>query len=224
MSLFPQHVAIIPDGDRRWAARNNVDWTTGYLKGMDVLESIVKYALTKNIPYLSFWVLSHENENRTSEWRSMFYSLLKKYLRPKCEAMIAQNIAIKIIGDWGALDSIKNDIAAILKKNPIHPTMTVIFFLRYSGSRDLEQAVRCLIAENDDPKNIKNYLQTRLAGIPDPDLLIRTSDVYHLSDYGMIQCANTELYFLEKLWPDFTEVDFEKALTWYLQIERRFGK
>lgn len=220
----PQHVAIIPDGDRRWAVGHAVDWATGYLKGMEALEAIVKSSASKNIPYLSFWVLSHENENRTSEWKSMFFTLLKKYLRPKCEAMFVQNIAVKFIGDWGSLDPIKNDIETILKNNPSLPTMTVAFFLRYSGTRDLEQAVQQLILQNDDPKNIKNYLQTRQAGIPDPDLLIRTSDVRRLSDYAMIQCANTELYFSEKLWPDFTAADFDNALNWHAQVERRFGK
>ena len=201
-----------------------VDFATGYLKGMEALEAVVKSAASQNIAYLSFWVLSHENENRTSEWKSMFFTLLKKYLRPKCEAMFAQNIAVKIIGDWYALDNVKNDIEIILKNNPPQPKMTVVFFLRYSGTRDLQQAVQHLIAQNDDPKNIKNYLQTRLAGIPDPDLLIRTSDVNRLSDFSMIQCANTELYFSKKLWPDFTTADFEDALNWYIQVERRFGR
>jgi undecaprenyl diphosphate synthase len=141
--------------------------------------------------------------------------------------MFVQNIGVKIIGDWSALDNIKNDIDAILQNNPSHPKMTVAFFLRYSGSRDLEQAVQQLIAQNDMPKNIKNYLQTRQAGIPDPDLLIRTSDrggVKRLSDFMMIQCANTELYFSDKLWPDFTAKDFDDALDWYDQVERRFGR
>lgn len=220
----PQHVAIIPDGDRRWAVLQAVDFAVGYLKGMDVLEAVVKAAVSKNIPYLSFWVMSHANEGRTSEWKSMFFGLLKKYLRPKCEAMFAQNIGVKIIGDWNVLDGIKNDIDAILTNNPAHPKMTVVFFLRYSGSSDLEQAVTQLIAKNDNPKNIKNYLQTCQAGIPDPDLLIRTSDIRRLSDYAMIQCANTELYFLDKLWPDFTPQDFDDALDWYAQVERRFGR
>jgi undecaprenyl diphosphate synthase len=221
---IPQHVAIIPDGDRRWAVRHAVDFATGYLKGMDTLEAIVKAAVSKNIPYLSFWVLAHENENRTSEWKSMFFGLLKKYLRPKCESMFAQNIGVKIIGDWKSLDSIKNDIETILKNSPTQPKMTVVFFLRYSGSRDLEQAVAQLITQNDDPRNIKNYLQTRQADIPDPDLLIRTSNVTRLSDYSMIQCANTELYFVDKLWPDFTSQDFDDALDWHAQVERRFGR
>lgn len=221
---IPQHVAIIPDGDRRWAVSHAVDFATGYLRGMDALEATVKAAASKNIPYLSFWVMSHENENRPPEWKSMFFGLLKKYLKPKCEAMFDQNIGVKIIGDWSSLDSLKNDIAAILENTPPNPKMTVVFFLRYSGSRDLEQAVVELIAQNDAPCNIKKYLQTRQAGIPDPDLLIRTSNVKRLSDYSMVQCANTELYFLDKLWPDFTLQDFDEALDWHAKVERRFGR
>ena len=224
MSNLPQHIAIIPDGDRRWAVRHAVDFATAYLKGMETVEAIVKTAIEKNIPYLSFWVLAHENENRTKEWKSMFFTLLKKYLRPKCETMFAQNIGVKIIGDWDTLESLKKDIETVLRNSPKHPKMTVVFFLRYSGSRDLEQAVQQLIAQNDLPKNIKNYLQTRQAGIPDPELLIRTSNVNRLSDYAMVQCANTELYFSDKLWPDFSVTDFENALNWYEQIERRFGR
>lgn len=220
----PQHVTIIPDGDRRWAVEHAVDCASGYLKGMNVIEAIVRSALTKKIPYLSFWVLSHENESRTSDWKSMFFSLLKKYLKPKCEAMLAQNIAVQFIGDWRSLDSFKNNIETILNNNPTQPSMTVVFFLCYSGSRDLEQAVQQLMTQKDAPQNIKNYLKTRQAGIPDPDLLIRTSDVRRLSDYAMIQCANTELYFSNKLWPDFTVIDFEDALAWHAQVERRFGK
>ena len=105
--------------------------------------------------------------------------------------------------------------------------MTVVFFLCYSGTRDLEQAVAQLIEKKDTPENIKKYLQTRQAGVPDPELLIRTSDVgdvKRFSDFAMIQCAYTELYFPEKLWPDFTPEDFEGALTWFAGVERRFGK
>lgn len=225
MSNPPRHVSIIPDGGRRWAKRNGVSHEESYLKGMQAFETIVKSAVSKNIQYLSLWVLSHDNwKKRTSEWKTTFLTLLKQYLKPKCESLFAQNIGVKIIGNWDVLDVIKNDIDNILKNNPPHPKMTVVFFLCYSGSLDLEQAVQKLIAQNDEPKNIKNYLQTRQAGIPDPDLLIRTSGVKRLSDYAMTQCANTELYFSEKLWPDFTTEDFAEALTWYTEVERRFGK
>ena len=221
----PRHVAIIPDGGRRWAKKNGVGHAKSYLKGMETFESIVKVAVSKNVQYLSLWVLSRDNwEKRSPEWRIMFLALLKQYLKPKCDAMFEQNIGVKIIGDWCALDGIKTDIETILKDNPPHPKMTVVFFLRYSGTQDLEQAMQKLITQNDDPKNIKNYLQTRQAGIPDPDLLIRTSDIKRLSDFTMIQCANTELYFSEKLWPDFTTADFTDALHWYTQVERRFGR
>jgi len=153
--------------------------------------------------------------------------LLKQYLRPKCEELFAQNIAVKIIGDWQTMDNISQDIEDILKNNPTTPTIIVAFFLRYSGTKDLEQAIEKLIAANDSPKNIKNYLQTSREGLPDPDLVIRSSDTgdtKRLSDFAMIQCANSELYFPEKLWPDFTAEDFEEALNWFNTVERRFGK
>jgi undecaprenyl diphosphate synthase len=224
-ALAPQHVAIIPDGGRRWAEKNKVSHAKSYLKGMQAFEAIVRSAVSKNIQFLSLWVLSHDNwEKRSPEWRAMFLALLKQYLKPKCEAMFAQNIGVKIIGDECKLDSFRNDIEAILKNNPPHPKMTVVFFLCYSGSRDLDQAVKKLIAQNDDPKNIQGYLQTRQAGIPDPDLLIRTSNVRRLSNFMMQQCAHTELYFSKKFWPDFTPADFGKALTWYEKVEQRFGK
>ncbi len=218
------HLTIIPDGDRRWSVLNSVDSATAYIKGMEVLESVVKWAFEKKILYVSFWVLSIENDKRSSDWRMMFFGLLKKYLRPKCQAMFDQNIAVKIIGDWRALENIKGDIEDILAQNPSNPAMTVIFFLRYSGTWDLCQAAAEMDKYHDKPEHILNYLQTRVQNIPDPEVLIRTSGVDRLSDYMMVQCANTELYFLDKLWPDFTAKDCDEILETFQKVERRNGK
>lgn len=221
----PQHIAIIPDGDRRWAKNHCVHMVKGYLAGIHALENTVKHALHLGVPFLSFWVLSHDNAKRSPEWQKMFLELVSQHLKPKCQSMFDQNIGVKIIGDWPQMftGQLAQDIQWVCQNSPSSPAMTVVFFLCYSGSRDIQQAVQCVIDKSDHPENYKNYLQTRVAGIPDPELCIRTSGEQRLSDYMLIQCAHTELYFLSKFWPDFTTQDLDQALLWYQNVERRFG-
>lgn len=251
MSSLPQHIAIIPDGDRRWAKGRGVDWTAGYVAGMEALEGIVEHALSTGVPYVSFWILSHDNAQRSPEWQMVFFNLLGKYLRVKCEEMFAKGIGVKILGDWDTLavppschpregedpfqggtvdprlredDTLINDVRWINANSPTNPALTVVFLLRYSGSRDIQQAIQKAVDNNDNPKNYPNYLQTRMAGIPDPELVIRTSGEQRLSDYMLLQSAHSEFYFPSKLWPDFTPEDFDAALNWYANVDRRFGK
>lgn len=228
---LPQHIAIIMDGNRRWAKLRNLDPRLGHKKGAEVLENMVKYCNKIGIKYLTVYAFSTENWKRSKEEVGALMLLLQNYLDDFSKRADTDNIRIKMLGDReglskGLLKSLDNAIERT--KNNTGITFNVAF--NYGGRDEIVKAVRKIASdakennvsiENIDEKLISNNLYT--AGMPDPDLMIRTSGEIRTSNFLPWQLVYSEFYFTDKLWPDFTEEDLNEAIAEYNRRNRKFG-
>lgn len=227
----PNHIAIIMDGNRRWAKQRKLDVRLGHKKGAETLENIVKYCNKIGIKYLTVYAFSTENWKRSKEEVGALMLLLQNYLEDFAKRADTENIRIKMLGNReglssGILKSIDNAIERT--KNNTGITFNVAF--NYGGRDEIVKSVR-KIAEDlkqnkigiDDITEdlISNNLYT--SGIPDPDLMIRTSGEIRTSNFLPWQLVYSEFYFTEKLWPDFTEKDLDEAIEEYNRRNRNFG-
>ena len=228
---LPKHIAIIMDGNRRWAKLRNLDPRLGHKKGAEVLENMVKYCIKIGIKYLTVYAFSTENWKRSKEEVGALMLLLQNYLDDFSKRADTDNIRIKMLGDReglssGLLKSLDNAIERT--KNNTGITFNVAF--NYGGRDEIVKAVRKIASdakennvsiENIDEKLISNNLYT--AGMPDPDLMIRTSGEIRTSNFLPWQLVYSEFYFTDKLWPDFTEEDLNEAIAEYNRRNRKFG-
>ncbi|NPB09283.1 MAG: isoprenyl transferase [Thermodesulfobacteria bacterium] len=229
---IPQHVAIIMDGNGRWAKARGLPRIMGHREGMKSVRAVVECARKLGIKVLTLYAFSKENWQRPREEVSFLMGLLEEYLRREVEELHQKNIQIRAIGE---LELLPRNIQALLKesikKTAANTGMILNLALSYSGRAEIARAAR-LLAEaclrgDLKPEEItedlfRHYLYTN--DLPDPDLLIRTSGEMRLSNFLLYQCAYTELYITPTLWPDFREDEFLKALEEYQRRERRFGK
>lgn len=221
------HVGIIMDGNRRWAKANGKSEYDGHLAGANRIESIVEAIGNAKIPYVTFYSFSQENwgrpENEVSDLLKVFRLMLKS---PVVKRFKKNNIRLNIIGDYGAFpDDIVKDIEKLHEDTRENDALTVNFALGYGGRDEIVRAVNRLYVKGEaliTADMISGGLDT--AGMPDPDLLIRTGGVSRTSGFLLWQCAYAELYFTNALWPDFDEVELQKALMWFDPENRRFGK
>ena len=228
---LPEHIAIIMDGNRRWAKLRKLDPRLGHKKGAEVLENMVKYCNKIGIKYLTVYAFSTENWKRSKEEVGALMILLQNYLDDFSKRADTDNIRIKMLGDraglsQGLLKSLDNAIERT--KNNTGITFNVAF--NYGGRDEIVKAVRKIAEEvkqdkidieNIDEALISDNLYT--AGIPDPDLMIRTSGEIRLSNFLPWQLVYSEFYFTDKLWPDFTEEDLNEAIDEYNRRNRKFG-
>lgn len=228
---LPQHIAIIMDGNRRWAKLRNLDPRLGHKKGAEVLENMVKYCNKIGIKYLTVYAFSTENWKRSKEEVGALMLLLQNYLDDFSKRADTDNIRIKMLGDreglsQGLLKSLDNAIERTKDNTGI--TFNVAF--NYGGRDEIVKAVRKIVTdakgnnvsiENIDEELISNSLYT--AGMPDPDLMIRTSGEIRTSNFLPWQLVYSEFYFTDKLWPDFTEEDLNEAIDEYNRRNRKFG-
>lgn len=228
---LPKHIAIIMDGNRRWAKLRNLDPRLGHKKGAEVLENMVKYCNKIGIKYLTVYAFSTENWKRSKEEVGALMLLLQNYLDDFSKRADTDNIKIKMLGDreglsQGLLKSLDNAIERTKDNTGI--TFNVAF--NYGGRDEIVKAVRKIAAdakennvniENIDEELISNNLYT--VGIPDPDLMIRTSGEIRTSNFLPWQLVYSEFYFTDKLWPDFTEEDLNEAIDEYNRRNRNFG-
>lgn len=223
----PKHVAIIMDGNRRWAREKGIPQLFGHKKGYDAVEHIIAHAIEKQIPYITFWAFSTENWDRSPEELKYLMDLFRRSLRRSLiNRLKKKGIKLNIIGD---LSRFPKDIIALaedaMEETKENSTITVNFGLNYGGRAEILRAVHVLLQSGKKEvteSEFGEYLYTK--GQPDPDLIIRTGGELRLSGYLLWQCEYSELYFTDVLWPDFDTTVFDTALEEFSQRQRRFGK
>ncbi len=228
---LPRHVAIIMDGNGRWAQRRGLLRIRGHVAGVESVRTVTRLARKLGIPYLTLFAFSEENWQRPGLEIRALMALLRRYLSRELSEMQENQIALKAIGDLQRLPrEVQEDLAQTIAATSNGARMVLTLALSYGGRSEIVQAVQALAREllagrlrpeDIDPVLFSRFLYT--AGMPDPDLLIRTSGECRISNFLLWQTAYTEFYLTETLWPDFREEDFLKALQSYQQRERRFG-
>ena len=236
ISKVPAHVSIIMDGNGRWAKQRGKERVYGHAEGVESVRACVEAAAEAGVKYLSLFAFSEENWGRPESEVNTLMELMMKAIAEEITSLAKEGIAFRVLGNLSRLSpSLREAIAAAEKKTApregCEPLMTLVIFLSYSGKWDILQAAEKLALEyagkpqelHDLPVTaLDRYLVT--AGIPDPDLLIRTSGEMRLSNYMLWQTAYTEFLFVDKLWPDFRKEDFREALAEFARRDRRYGK
>lgn len=230
MNKLPQHVSIIMDGNGRWAQARGKERVYGHMEGAESVRACLEYAVELGIPYLSLYAFSEENWNRPSDEVNALMGLMLKYIRQEFSNLMEHHIRFLALGNRSRLSQEVNAaIDEIMGASAGNQGTTLVVFLSYSGQWDLLQAMKKAALELSpeafqamEAKDLSQYLVT--AGIPDPDLLIRTSGELRISNYLLWQCAYTEFYFTDVLWPDFRKQQFQEALDAYANRDRRYGK
>jgi len=228
---LPQHVAIIMDGNGRWATARGLTRTEGHKKGAEAAQRAVEAARDLGIPFVTLFSFSSENWNRPKDEIEDLMNLLRYYLAKETDEMKKNGARLMVIGDRSRLpDDIVKTIQKIEDETKDNRKITVIIALSYGGRQDIVFAARELarLAKADkvdiekiDEDFFSRYLMTR--GIPDPDLMIRTSGEWRISNFLMWQLAYAELFFTGTLWPDFGKKDLEEAIAFFNGRDRRYG-
>ena len=228
---LPVHIAIIMDGNRRWAKNNNLDVRLGHKKGAETLENIVRYCNNIGIKYLTVYAFSTENWKRSKEEVGALMLLLQKYLDDFAKRADTENIRIQMLGDKENLSNILiKGIDKVIERTKNNTGLTFNVAFNYGGRDEIVKAVKNIalnVKENNiniddiNEELISNNLYTK--NIPDPDLMIRTSGELRTSNFLPWQLVYSEFYFTDKLWPDFTSEDLDKAIEEFNRRNRKFG-
>ena len=209
------------DGNGRWAREKGRERIYGHQNGVQSVRACIEAASKKGVKYLSLFAFSEENWDRPKEEVTALMEMMVKSIREEREKLVKNKIRFLVFGNKERLSAtLKNAIASLEKITSKNYESTLIVFLSYSGKWDISQAAVKMAQAGDT--DIEKYLVTN--GIPDPDLIIRTSGEQRLSNYMLWQAAYSELYFTNTLWPDFREEEFDKALEEYAKRDRRYGK
>ena len=214
------HIAFIMDGNGRWGKKKGKGRNFGHLKGVETVKKIVKSSIKLKIPYVTFYVFSSENWKRPKKEIDFLFKIIKNYFLKEIENIVKQSIKINILGDISKLSS---DIKSTLKKVKIltkkNKKIFVNLAINYGSKYEILNAVKQ--SKKKTIREIEKNLYTK--HIPDPDILIRTGGHKRLSNFLLWQLAYTELFFINKLWPDFNQTDLIKIITKYKKIKRNFG-
>ncbi len=226
-----QHVAVIMDGNGRWANRRGLPRTLGHREGVEAVRRTVRAAIEFDVPYLTIYSFSSENWNRPRDEIDYLMGLMKRFIRRDLAELHEQNVRIRTIGERDLVDPellMLIDEARDLTRDNDRLTLTIAF--NYGGRNEIARAAARLAREAVEGRLDPGQIDTdRFAhaldteGLPDPDLLIRTSGEMRLSNFLLWQCAYAEFVFLDVLWPDFNREHFEQAITQYGGRERRYG-
>lgn len=230
MDTIPQHVSIIMDGNGRWAKARGMERVKGHMEGVESVRACLEAAAEAGVKYLSVYAFSEENWNRPQEEVTFLMELMMKAMRKELTSFMENDIRFVVLGNRSRLSrGLCDTIDDMMERTAGNKRTTLILFLSYSGKWDLLQAMKKACAEltpeqfqSMELQDFDRYLVT--AGIPDPDLLIRTSGELRISNYMLWQCAYTEFYFTDVLWPDFRKPQFLEALEAYARRDRRYGK
>lgn len=230
MTRIPTHVAIIMDGNGRWAQKHGKPRNFGHQQGVETVKDITEEAVRLGIKYLTLYTFSTENWNRPSEEVAALMGLILSSLEE--ELFRKNNVRFRVIGDTSRLpEDVQKKIEACIAHTANNDKMTMVVALSYSSKWEITHAVKkiseqvkngFLTPEEITEDTIRKNLQTSF--MPDPDLLIRTGGELRLSNYLLWQCAYSELYFCSTYWPDFHKENFREAIANYQSRERRFGK
>lgn len=229
---LPQHIAIIMDGNGRWAKKRGLPHIQGHTKGLDAAREIIKTCVRLKIPYLTLYAFSTENWGRPSGEVNALFGLMTKAIARELPDLLKYNVRLRTIGDPARLPATARDaVRDAIERTAGGAELTLTVALSYSSRDELVRAMRqaaadaltgALDVEQLDEQAFAGYLDT--AGMPDPDLLIRTSGEMRLSNFLLWQIAYSELFITETLWPDFSPDEFHRALSTFAGRERRFGQ
>ena len=230
--VIPKHVAIIMDGNGRWAAQQSMMSISGHEKGAEVAKKIVSHAASIGIKYLTLYTFSSENWLRPEKEVIGIMELLKYHISSERNLITDNNIKLRVIGDFSKLsDGLRSDLSLLEKETSRNTGMELIIALSYGSRNEIINATTRLIgsvqekkinAEDITEEIFSEYLYTE--DVPDPDLLIRTGKELRISNFLLWQIAYTELYFSDVLWPEFTVKNFDDAIVEFVKRERRYGK
>jgi len=228
---IPRHVAIIMDGNGRWAEQRGEERYVGHMQGVESVRRAVKAALRNGVEYLTLYAFSTENWGRPAEEVSALMEILCKSIVDETPELRKQGVRVRMIGDRSRFSQrVREHLELIERQTEGERKLTLVLALNYSSRSELTRAVRDLAGraaagelnpEEIDEKRISEALYT--APYPDPDLIVRTSGECRLSNFLLWQASYAELYFPEVLWPDFTEEEFDRAIAEYARRDRRFG-
>ena len=229
--MYPHHVAIIMDGNGRWAKNKGLPRIAGHKAGVKVLKNIINKSCELNIKFLTLYAFSSENWNRPKSEINDLMNILSSYLKTNAKNLIDNDVKLIVIGRRDRIKkSIINNINLLEERSKNNKKINLVIALDYGGREDIRQAVLSLInkyKENIDYKkqitlkDIDNHLMTK--NIPDPDLIIRTSGEYRISNFLLWQSAYSEYVFLNCYWPEFNEDIYLEALNQYKLRDRRYG-
>ncbi len=227
-SRIPQHVAIIMDGNGRWAMKQKHERLFGHQSAMTAVRQAVEAGVQLGVKYLTLYTFSTENWNRPQAEVDGLMELLIKAVHEETKTLMDNNVRLSMIGDLGRIpEKSRNTLQKCMDQTAGNTAMTLILALSYSSRWEIAEALKGICRDHLQPENIteetlRQYLTT--AAYPDPDLLIRTGGELRISNFLLWQMAYTEFYFSEQLWPDFRHEDFYAAVYDYQQRQRRFGK
>lgn len=229
---IPRHVAIIMDGNGRWAKMKGQDRIFGHQNGVDSVDKVTEAASELGVEYLTLYAFSTENWNRPTAEVDALMEILSSALKAHIEKINGNNVRLIVIGDWDRLsEKTRTNMQDAMKLTENNTGLKLVLAISYSSRWEIINAVKNIAKDTQsgviNPPDINeelfsNYLTTK--GIPDPDLLIRTSGEYRISNFLMWQLSYSELYFTHLCWPDFKKEEFFEAIIDYQKRERRFGK
>lgn len=229
---IPRHIAIIMDGNGRWAKRQGMARMFGHRKGVETVHNITEAAAQLGVEYLTLYAFSTENWNRPKEEVDSLMALLVDTIAKETPTLMKNNIRLLTIGDLERLpENTKNKFRACIEQTSGNTGLRLVIALSYSSRWEIINATKSiaaavqkgdLLVEDINEEVVASFMTT--AHMPDPDLLIRTSGEYRISNFLLWQLAYAEMYFTSCLWPEFTEEEFYQAIIDYQHRERRFGK
>lgn len=228
---IPVHVSVIMDGNGRWAREQGHERIFGHKKGVETVRAVAEAAAEAGVKYLSLYAFSEENWGRPKEEVDFLMHLMMDSIASEVEMLMKNGVRFRVLGNLARLpEALQQGIAALEEKTRENTALDLILFVSYSGKWDIFQAAKKFAAEHSgedidkitDMSAFSKYLVTD--GIPDPDLIIRTSGEERISNYLLWQGAYSELLFVKKMWPEFGKEDFTAALAEFASRDRRYGK
>ena len=225
---IPAHVGIIMDGNGRWAEQRGLQRIEGHRRGAERSKEVIDVSIELGIKCLTLYAFSTENWQRPQSEVTILMKILESYLKNEFSELIRKNIVFRAIGEiWRLPENIQELIRTIEEKSANNKGMHLVAALSYSGRSEILRAAKKVMAANINPEDLtENFFSAQLdtAGLPQPDLIIRTSGERRLSNFLLWQSAYAELYFADTLWPDFDREEFILAIQDFQSRERRFGK